>query len=669
MINVLSLEKAKERIEKLRSVKRHYDIEYWKNDDNSQSHDIYDQIKREFMGLLKHFPQFELPEDSKLESAYMNTFAAVIHKHKMMSLGKALSIPEFIEWLKPLRPKIKGYKNKSGVLEGKADGFAITVEYVDGKRTKASTRGDGEIGDDITSTVALIPDIPVTLPDNFTGELGGEIYMRKSSLIKLNEKLVLEGKKPLKNVRNAAAGIGRKKNVTEKNGQFLSFFCYRYINEDHELETYMEGMDAAKAMGVKTVFHDLFGVYIEDMSLFTEEEATKIFVDIESKREDFDFDIDGVVIKLNDKMIQDELGEKLKVPNWAIAYKFPAEEKLTIVLNVEWDYGIKDGRFTPMAIIEPVDIGGTTVKRPTLSNWDIVQKLGVRIGCTGKVSRHGDVIPYFEEVIHELDPEDAIDIKLPTCPHCDSQTIVVGAYVKCPNDECPGRIGGKAKSFVNAMDIDSLGGSTIDKLIESDKIVSIVDFYKLSISDIANLDKNGEKSAKKILANIENTKNNPLWRVLSGLCIKLVGGSTSKALEKSIGSLERFKNIKFEELVAIDDVGNVASTNIVKWLADADNQIILDELIALGIGNKIEIIEIKENKLNGAKMAFTGTLNSWSRTGCEKVIKSSGGEVWGIKKELQYLLIGEGAKDAKIKKATELGAKIITESEFKEMIK
>jgi len=665
--NVRSLESIQEEVEKQRALKRHYDLEYWKKTDNSHSDEIYDQVKKDFELMLIKWPQFKLPEDDGLESIYMNTFATVIHKHKMLSLGKALSIPEFIEWLDLLRVRISKAEKTSGVFEGKADGFAITVEYEKGIRMGASTRGDGVAGDDITATVALIPDIPNILPNEFTGEIGGEIYMRKSSLVKLNEKLVLEGKKPLKNVRNAASGIGRKKNVIEKAGEYLSFFCYRYIDESNrETETYMEEMEAAKALGLKTVFHDLFGMFIEDLSTITKEKITEIFNEVEKKREDFDFDIDGVVIKINDKILQEELGVGKKVPNWAIAYKFPAQEKLTKVLNVEWDYGIKDGRFTPMAILEPVEIGGTTVKRPTLSNWNVLQKLGVKIPCTGRVSRHGDVIPYFEEVIEELTPSDAKDVKLPICPHCDSQTIVVGAYVKCPNDDCGGRINGKAKSFVNAMDIDSLGVSTIDKLIEDDKIVSIVDFYKLSIRDIADLDKMGETSAKKILVNIENTKQQPLWKVLSGLCIKLMGGSTSKTLEKQFKSLSEFKDAKMEDL---KDIGDVVSTNIIEWLAIPENQQMLSDLVEIGVGSTVEKIEVKENKLNGAKISFTGKLSSWSRNECEKVIESSGGIVWGIKKELQFLLIGEGAKVPKIEKAEKLGAQTITEEEFKNMIK
>ena len=662
---------VKEKVEKYRLLKRHYDLEYWANplESKAKSDEIYDQVKRTFDELLEQHPEYKLPEDDLLESVYMNTFMQVIHKHKMLSLDKALSFEEYIKWLKPLKIKIKNSKNKKLVYEYKIDGFAITLEYENGILIKASTRGDGKYGNDITATVYLIPDIPKKLPNNITAEFTGEIYMKKSSLMKLNEKLVSEGKKPLKNVRNSAAGIGRTKDASSRVSEYLNFYCYGYYNDEHEYDSYIDEMDYVNSLGFNTVFHDLDGILIDDIDSLSEDELKELFKKFEDKRELLDLDIDGIVIKINDKLLQMELGEKLKVSNWAIAYKFPAIEKLTTILDIEWDYGAKDRRFTPMAVIEPVDIGGTTVKRPTLHNWNKIQELGAKIGCTAIVSRRGDVIPHIEEIIHELTPEDVKEVELPICPYCNSKTIVLGTYVKCPNDECDGQINGQLRIFVRAMEIDNLGINTIDKLINNEKIQSISDIYKLKSDDFIEIDKMGEKLSSKILNNIEKSKKQTLWKILLGLSIPSVGEKAARTLENYCNNLTNFLNLTMDDLNDIDNIGEVSSNKIINWLNNDSNKNLIQELINIGLGNIIEKVEVEENKLNGLKISFTGKLNTYSRNECEKVIEKNGGVIWGIKKEIDILLIGNGAKDHKINKAKELGAKIITEEEFLDMIK
>lgn len=660
------MDNIKNRIQKLRLLKRHYDLQYWKDTENSQSDEIYDQITREFNSLLELNPQYKLPEDEQLESVYMNTFAEVIHKYRMMSLGKCLNVREFIEWLLKLENKIKSSRDKDIIFEFKIDGFAICLEYVDGILVRGSTRGDGNVGDDITQTIYQIDDIPKKIDNNFTGEISGEIYMKKSSLEKLNKKLLEEGKKELKNVRNAAAGIARQKDTSLGMASYLSFLCYKVNQDNKEFNNYIEEINVAKKLGFKIVL-DLDGIVmsINELDAHNIEIILKNFLD---QRETLDLDVDGVVIKINDKKLQGILGEKERIPNWATAYKFPAIEKITTLLDVTWDFGVKDGRLTPMAIIEPVDIGGTTVKRPTLHNWDQIKKLDVKIGDTVKVSRRGDVIPYIEEVITELRPDDFKEIDIPNCPICNTKAVINGAFVKCNNDDCFGKIGGKIKVFVNSMEIDSLGTNTIDKLVECEKLISIVDLFNLTIDDIAELDKMGQKSGKKIIDNINNSKNQPLWRVLAGLSIPLVGGNTAKLLESNFKTLSKFKTVNITQLLSIDGMGNVVSDNIVKWLSNDDNQKLLDKLIELNVGKKGETVKVLENKLNGAKIAFTGKLQNWTREECKKIILSNGGMPWDIKKEINILLIGDGAKQTKIDKALKLGAIVMTEKEFADII-
>ena len=653
-----------EQIEKLRLLKRHYDLEYWRESCSSHSDEIYDQIKNKLEKLLEENPKFRVKSDDELESVYMNTFAAVTHKYKMMSLGKVFSVDELFSWLKSKIKLILNSVNNALIFEFKIDGFAISLEYENGILLRASTRGDGKVGNDMTPTVYLIPDIPNKLKTNFTGEIAGEIYMKKSSLKKLNEKLVQEGKEPLKNVRNAASGIARQKDASTKYAEYLSFLCYKYNNDNKQFENYIKEMSEAKFLGFHTVFHDLNGIIINDIERLASKTIEGIFNTFKNKRDDLDLDIDGVVIKINNKDVQEKLKDNGKVPNWSIAYKFPAQEKITTLLDVEWDFGIKDGRFTPMAVIEPVEIGGTIVKRPTLHNLEEIKRLGVKIGCSLIVSRRGDVIPKVEEVIQELMPSDAKEIEIPTiCPYCGQPLVIDGAYLKCINHDCSGRLYGRIMSFIQSMSIDSFGPKLVDKLIETNKLKSVVDIYKLKAEDISSLDRAGDKLANKIINNIEKSKSNPMWKIIAGLSIKDVGEKTAKLLENNLNTLQDIKYLTKDKLLQLNDIGETSANNILNWINEV-NIGIIDELSALGLGCIKETIEVANNKLNGLKIAFTGKLESFTRKECEDIIKQNGGEVWAIKKELDILLIGSGAKQHKIEKAKSLGANVITEEEF-----
>lgn len=658
------MDNIKDRIEKLRLLKRHYDIQYWRNNYTEQSDEIYDQIVKEFNELLEKNPQFKIKEDDQIESVYMNTFAEVKHKNKMLSLGKVLNIEEFIQWFN----NMKKFSEDELVFEAKIDGFAICLEYDNGILVRASTRGDGEVGDDITSTVFQIPDIPNKLISNFTGEISGEIYMKQSSLNQLNKKMSENNLEPLKNVRNAAAGIARQKDSSNNMGQYLSFLCYKLFDENNENDNYIEDIQKAKNMGFNTVFNDLNGVK-ENINKLNNESIGKILMNFNYLRDKIDLDIDGVVIKLNSKNTQKLLGEKNRVPNWAIAYKFPPIEKTTKLLDVEWELGVKDGRLTPMAVIDPVEIGGTVVKRPTLHNWDRIKELDIKIGDTIKVSRRGDVIPHVEQVLKELRPNNYKDIKLPICPICGSKSEIDGTYVKCINTDCKGKISGKLNVFIRSMDIECLGPKLVDKLIEELKIDSIYKLFLLKKGDLSDLDRLGEKLEEKILKNIKDSIKKPLWRVLAGLSIPMVGETTGKLLEKELKTLENFKNLTIEQMKKINGLGDVCSENIEKWLNNNDNIKLIDKLIEIGLGKNIEETKIAVNKLNGLKIAFTGKLQRLTRNECKKIILENGGIPWDIKKEIDLLLIGDGARQNKIDKAKKLGAKVIIEEEFLEMLK
>lgn len=664
----MNLNLIEERINKLRLLKRHYDLEYWKNNITIQTDEIYDQITTEFNELLNKYPQFKKQNDDVLESVYMNTLEEVTHKNRMLSLDKCFSIDELLAWYNKQLNKITIKNVSELVFEYKIDGFAICLEYNNGILVRGSTRGNGLIGDDITATVFHINDIPKKLCKNFTGEISGEIYMKKSSLELLNNQLKLEGKDILKNVRNGASGIATRKDTSKKHASYLNFLCYKAIDYNNKFKTYLEEMNFAKELQFNVVMDLKKCIISTDKLVLNSQTIDNLFKKFSDERDNLDLDIDGIVIKINDKSIQEMLGEQDRYPNWAIAYKFPAIEKITKLLGIEWEYGARDGRLTPMAIIEPIEIGGTTIKRPTLHNWDRIKELDIKIGDTIKVSRRGDVIPHVEGVLKELRPSNCSDVDIPTCPLCNERSIIDGAYVKCKNDYCQGKLNGKINVFINSMEIENLGPNTIDKLIENKKICSIPDLYKLKEDDISSLDKLGEKSAKKILSNINNSKKEPLWKVLTGLSIPLVGEKTARIIEQRFKSLKTFSET-FNNYNEISGLGNVVFNNITKWLSDINNRSLLEALIELEIGNTIEEILISEHKLDGLKIAFTGKLQSWTREQCKKVILSNGGTPWDIKKEISILLIGDGARSNKIDKAKKLGAKIVTEDEFLNMIK
>lgn len=667
------MENIKIRIEKLRLLKRHYDLQYWKHDSSKELDSIYDQVKDELDNLLKQYPQFKVPEDDILESTHMNQngLIKVNHKYKLMSLAKALNFEEFSEWLNSLTTMLKLASEEIIVLhlECKIDGLAVSLEYEDGVLLRGSTRGDGWIGDDITPIVFQIKDIPKKLPNKFTGEIGGEIYMKKSSLIQLNEELKFQGKEMMKNVRNAASGIVKRKDASMGHGKYLNFLCYRLKSDFDKKATYYHDMDYVELLGFPTVYFNLNGAFIRIKDKDYLSNMKKEFEKFEKMRKDIDLDIDGVVAKINSKKLQKQLGEKTNTPNWAIAYKFPPQEKITKLLNVEWELGDK-GNITPMAVINPVEIGGTTVKRPTLHNLDEIKRLGIKIGDTCVVSRRGDVIPKLEKVIPELRTEIEKDIKIPDkCPICGESTIIKGAYLRCENENCEGRLLGKIMNFIHSMEIDNMGDKVVLKLIKNGNIKNIIDIYNLQISDISKLERMGEKSATKIINNVNKSKKQPLWRVIMGLSIPNIGESNAKSLENHFKALENLINININQLININDIGEIISSNIVKWFNNSNNIKIINKLIELNIGNTMEKIELSSNKLNGYKIAFTGKLQNYSRKECEKVIKENGGIVISIKKEIDILLIGDGAKPAKKDKAEKLGAKIITEEEFLNMLK
>jgi DNA ligase (NAD+) len=665
------------RIQKLRDLIEFQNDLYFKNQESNDIKDpLFDQLVRELESLEAQYPEYDDPNSPthKIGGRPDNTLEEVEHKIPMLSLDKAMSWEEFDTWFR----KMYNQGVREFILELKYDGLACSLLYDNGKFERGATRGDGLIGEDITATANLVPNIPKKVYNQELMEVRGEIVLLKSGLELINQKRIAAGEKPYKNVRNAASGLLRTKTPDPDISQYLRFGPYMLAQHGNKTISHKKDMDYLLTEGFR-FFHDIIGRLVIDTTQFTNvNEALKYvkekyFDAAEGLRAELDFDIDGIVCKCNLYTDQEKLGVKVRQPNWAIAYKFPAEEVITQIIG--WDdlLGAK-GNVTPRAILKPIKIGGTTVTKPTLHNYEEIKRLGIMVGDYVVVSRRGDVIPKIERVLTELRTGNETPIVAPTvCPECGAPLVKAGDFLRCENRSCPGRNFSKIMNFIRSMEIEEFGPTLVEKLVDAGKLNDLTDIYNLTTDDLANLERMGEKSAQKVIENIDKSRNNTLWKVIAGLTIKGVGGQTAKDLANEYENLTTFASTFEKELISMKDIGPVTVQNIMDWLNDDDNQAILDKLINIGIGQYVdedyyEQYDPGQFNLNSAKFGFTGELPSMTRKEAEKAIIRQNGEVFGIKKGMDYLLIGEGAKEAKIEKAKKYGAKVITEKEFKEMI-
>ena len=465
-----------------------------------------------------------------------------------------------------------------------------------------------------------------------------------------------------KNVRNTASGLLRDENPNPRKSKYLQFSAYMSL--DDVCLKHSASMTWLKELGFQ-ITNDFVQNFVLD---FTDQDEKQLFKklqkrlnDIYKDRDNFDFDIDGMVFKVNNYQQQKELGNKRDVPNWAIAYKFPQEEKVSILRNVRWDLGPK-GTITPVAIIDPVEILGAVVESPTLHNIDEINRLDIKIGDHIVVTRRGDVIPKIIKVLPNFRDGTEQDIEIPDkCPICNEPLFFEEVYIRCNNDQCKGRIAGKILDFVIKLDIKDFGEKLIRALVNRGILTNITDIYKLQVNDIASLEKQGLVSATKVLKHIEESKTASLAKLIAGFGITNVGDVTGKDLANYYKSLSKFKNAKFNELVKLENIGATVASNIIKWINN--NNQLLDELISLGLGQE----QISNSKLEGLSFAFTGALST-PRKKMQELIINNGGVVSSIKRGLNYLVIGIGAKDHKIEKAKSYNINIINEQEFLNII-
>jgi DNA ligase (NAD+) len=660
-------EMIKGRIVRLRNLINNQNELYFKNSsENNISDSLYDKLLEELKKLEEQFPEFKDDNSpTQILGDYLNenSFNKVNHKIPMLSLDKVLSIEQFNDWVKKAFNKLN---IKEFIFEYKFDGLANSLVYENGYLTQASTRGNGKVGEDNTATAKLIPNVPYYIEqfkDTEKVEVRGEILLLKEGLTEINKNLPEENQ--YKNVRNAASGILKNKLPNSDYCKYLIFSPYGYYeNDDFYNDTYLKDIKLLKDIFI-TPYKTLAAVKVNNIDNAIEK-LNKLFNEVYENRNNLDIDIDGIVIKANKYDDWNRLGIGKKYPNYAVAYKFPAMENTSVLLDVEWCLGGK-GAITPKAVIEPVEIGGSTIGYATLHNIQYIKNLDLKLGDTVIVSKRGDVIPCIESVIKDLRSGEEKEITIPTvCPSCGqplkSNTTDKGIFLYCDNENCTGMQVNKIENFIKAMEIDNFGTVLINKLFSVGKIKTFIDIYKLKKNDISSLEKMGDKSADKILNNIEKSKDNELSQIIDGLMIKSVSKEKGKILQDRYKTLDNFINCTYEELLSLPTFGEILVNNILEYINK--NKDMINDLINLGIIGKVKT---NNGKLNNKSFCFTGKL-SISRNEMTDIIENNGGTVSSIKKGTDYLIIGEGAKENKIDKAKGYGIEVITEEEFNALL-
>ncbi len=657
---------VEERIQYLKDEINKSNYKYYVEENPYLSDFDYDKMFTELEELEEKYPLLKTPDSpTQRVGSVSEKFFSHTHKYRLYSLDNTYSAEELKKWYERV---CKEYNKKLQlVCELKIDGLAIALTYDKGLFTLGVTRGDGVTGENITPNLKTIKAIPLKLFEPKTLEVRGEIYMPKTSFEKLNEESLAKGEKVFANPRNAASGSLRQLDSKITAKRDLSMFTYTGIFEDAEdknIKTHYDGMMYLKKLGFKVNPNIRLVDDIQGAIDYCNEWATKRF--------DLNYATDGVVIKVNDFAIQKDLGFTARAPKWATAFKFPPEEVATKVLDIEVNTG-KTGIVTPVAILEPVQLAGSTVARASLHNFDEIKRLDIRIGDTVLIKKAAEIIPKVVKVM-DTDIHESLPVVKPPkiCPSCGAKLVErcgeVGLY--CQNPDCGSLMCAKIEFWASkdAMDIDNVGPSLIQQLYDKKFISNPVDLYRLTMQDLMQLDLVKEKSAMNIYTSIQESKTKPLNRLLTALGIRHVGKETADILSGEFATLDDIKNADVERLANIEGVGSIIAQSIYDFFHEERNVKMIEELKELGV-NPVSKVKPKSDKLAGKTFVLTGTLQNMTRDEASAIIKSHGGKTSSsVSKKTSYVLAGENA-GSKLDKAQNLGVIILTEDDFLEMIK
>ena len=662
-----SKKSARARAAELRDQIDHHAYRYYVLDDPEVADVEYDALMRELLDIEDSYPDLVTPDSptQRVGAPPSDLFAPVEHRTTMMSLDNCFSLEELLAWGQRVE---RGIGSADGfVTELKMDGIAVNLIYEDGTLVKGATRGDGRRGEDITANLKTIGAIPLKLRGDHPKilEVRGEVFMQTDEFEKLNERLGNEGLKTFANPRNSAAGSLRQKNPEVTASRKLSLICHGvgYV-EGLRFKSHWEALGSLREWGLRTNPQSRRVADLDEVYRFCEH--------WQEHRHDVAYEIDGVVVKVNPIAQQEELGYTSKAPRWAIAYKFPPEERTTKVKNISVHVG-RTGAATPWAQLEPVFVGGVTISTATLHNQDEVARKDVRIGDTVIVRRAGDVIPEVVGPVTSKRTGKEKKFKMPKkCPACNSD-IVRGegeAVARCIGLDCPSQRVERIFHFASrgAMDIEGLGYKSIYVFIEQGWLRDIADVYSLDPAKIATLEGWGQISIDNLMRNLEESKKRPLGNLLSGLGIPMVGSTTARALAGEVGTLERLMKMSSEELVELDNIGPIVARSIASFFADKRNQEIVQRLIDAGV-NTVETTKKIEGPLTGKTFVVTGTLEDYSRDAATRAIEERGGKVVNsVSKKTDYVVVGENPGASKYDKAVALGIDLLGEKAFMKLL-
>ena len=660
-------------IKSLRERINDHNYQYYVLDNPIISDSEYDKLFKELESLEKQNPDFIIPESptQRIGAKPIESFGTVTHRVTMMSLANAMSSDELNAFDERIKKKLNASENIEYVVEPKLDGLAVELIYENGIFVNGSTRGDGNTGEDITSNLKTINAIPLILRNDIISipdllEVRGEVFIRKEDFEILNSKRLQSDQQPFANARNAAAGSLRQldPNVTSKRS--LSIYCYQAgVIDEINLNTHSEFLQCLKNWGLP--------VNPEVKIVKGIKKAIDFHKKLETKRNEFPYEIDGSVIKVNSLSLRDELGARSRSPRWAIAGKFRAQQVTTIINGIFASVG-RTGAVTPVARLEPVEVGGVTVTNATLHNQDEIDRKDIRIGDTVIIERSGDVIPKVIKVVQEKRTKDVKVYHLPNhCPECNSELNRPENEVvfRCLNYSCPGKIKGIIKHFVskNALDIDGLGEKLIDQLVNERIINTVDDLFRINKDQLANLERMGNKSADNIIESINNSKQTSFSRFIYALGIRHVGEHSSKLLERAYkADFELLLEATFEDLESIEEIGPIVAESIIEFWNDESNKNIANSCFALGV--KLEKNnETEVQTLSGKIFVFTGSLEIFTRKQAKDIVERLGGRANNsVSKNTNYVVAGAGS-GAKLDKAKQLGVDIINEHEFEKLVK
>ncbi|NUY82254.1 NAD-dependent DNA ligase LigA [Flavobacterium sp. MAH-1] len=662
---------TEEQIKALRDELEQHNYNYYVLDNPTISDYEFDQKLKELQQLEEKHPEFfdENSPTHRVGGGLTKNFETVVHERRMYSLDNSYSKEDVIDWEGRIRRAL-GDVPVEYTCELKFDGASISITYENGKLKQAVTRGDGFQGDNVTTNIKTIRSVPLRLkgdyPEKF--EIRGEIILPLAGFEKMNQELIEIGLPPYANPRNTASGSLKLQDSSEVSKRPLDCLLYFVLADRLPFKTHFEGLEAARRWGFKVPKEAAIAKNIDEVFEFLDYWDTH--------RHHLPYETDGVVIKVNNLHYQEELGYTAKAPRWAIAYKFKAEQVSTRLNSISYQVG-RTGAITPVANLEPVQLAGTVVKRASLHNADQIEKLDIRIGDEVFVEKGGEIIPKIIAVDLSKRPQNAQPVKyLSNCPECDTELIRVAGEAQhyCPNFYgCPPQIIGRIQHYISrkAMDIEGLGGETVALLYNNGLVQNYADLYDLTVDQVIPLERMAQKSAENLVNGIEKSKEIPFERVLYALGIRYVGETVAKKLAKHYKSIEALRQASLMDLILVDEIGERIAQSVVAFFENGENSLIVERLKNYGV--QLETVERVNpnatNKLEGKTFVVSGVFEHFSRDGIKIAIEDNGGKIGSsISAKTDFVVAGENMGPAKLEKATKLGVKILSETEFQKML-